>query len=214
MEDLQFLTLTSESYDKTAEEYAEWLRDDIAGRPFDRALLHAFAERVLELGNTTVVDVGCGPGRITVLLKDMGLDAFGIDLSAGMVELARKTHPMLRFDVGSMLALDLPSASVGGVLAYYSIIHLPRDRRAAALAEFFRVLAPGGQLMLAFQVGEDELHLDEAFGTAVNLTFYRQQPDEIAQLLTDAGFQLWATAVKEPEGTERTPHGFVMAIRP
>ena len=42
---------------------------------------------------------------------------FGIDLSPGMIEVARRTYPGLRFEVGSMLALDLPDASLGGVLA-------------------------------------------------------------------------------------------------
>jgi hypothetical protein len=59
-----------------------------------------------------------------VVLNRLGLDAFGIDLSPGMIALARRTNPDLRFDVGSMLALDLPSASLGGILAYYSIIHI------------------------------------------------------------------------------------------
>ncbi|MFE9404030.1 class I SAM-dependent methyltransferase [Streptomyces sp. NPDC006530] len=49
--------------------------------------------------------MGCGTGRITAHLRELGLDVFGIDLSPGMVEVARRDHPGLRFDVGSMTDL-------------------------------------------------------------------------------------------------------------
>lgn len=73
------------------------------------------------------------------------------------------------------------------------------------------MLTPGGQLMLAFQVGDERLHLDEAFGKAVQLDFYRQQPDDVAELLRTAGFELWSVTVKQPEGVEKTAQGIVLA---
>jgi SAM-dependent methyltransferase len=211
MPDATYLAAVRDSYDTIAVEYAEMLRTDMDERPLDRALLAAFAELVRGNGNGPVADVGCGPGRVTVVLKGLGLDAFGIDLSPGMVELARRTYRGLRFEVGSMLALDLPDAGLGGLLAYYSIIHLPWEQRPEVFAEFHRVLVPAGHLMLAFQVGDDRGRREEAFGKPVSLDWYRQQPDEVAQLLRDAGFETWATAVKEREGEEKTPQGIMIA---
>ena len=213
-DDAAFLAATRDSYDAIAVEYRDMLSGDIEGRALDRALLAAFAELVRANGSGPVADVGCGPGRITIVLHRLGLDAFGIDLSPAMVELARRTHPQLRFEVGSMLALDLPDASLGGLLAYYSIIHVPRRRRAEVLAEFHRVLAPGGHLMLASQVGDDTRHLDEAFDKRVDLDFRRQQPHEVAELVRGAGFELWTTAVKQAEGTEKTPQAITIARKP
>lgn len=213
MSDAPFLVATRESYDATADEYADWLRDDLDGRPLDRALLAVFAERIRATGNNRVVDVGCGPGRVTILLHRLGLEAFGIDLSPGMIEVARRTYPQLRFEVRSMLTLELPDASVGGLLAYYSIIHLPWELRGQAFAEFHRVLVPGGQVMLAFQIGEDRMHLDEAFGKAVDLDFHRQRPDDVAELLRAADFDPWSMTVKQPEGAESTAQGILVASR-
>lgn len=214
MSDAPFLAMTRDSYDVTAVEYADWLSRDMDGRPLDRAVLSAFAELIRGVGNSSVADVGCGPGRVTILLHRLGLDASGIDLSPQMVALARRTYPQLRFEVGSMLALDLPDASLGGLLAYYSIIHVPWERRPEVLAEFHRVLVPGGQLMLAFQVGGDRLHRDEAFGKPVSLDFYRQQPDDVVHLLREAGFEPWSTVVQQAQGTDTTPQGIVMARKP
>lgn len=50
--------------------------------------------------------------------------------------------------------------------------------------------------------------------TTVCLDWYRQQPGEVAQLLRDAGFDVWATAVRQPGPAEETPHGYVLARRP
>jgi SAM-dependent methyltransferase len=209
-----YLTDTRAAYDATVVEYAGMVSADLLDKPLDRALLAAFAELVCAAGNVRVADVGCAPGRVTILLHQLGLDAFGIDLSPGMVAHARRTYPGLCFEVGSMLALELPDNFLGGLLTYYSIIHIPWDRRPEVFTEFHRVLVPGGQLMLVFQIGDDRSHRDEAFGRAISLDWYRQQPDEVAQLLRDAGFDTWATAVRESNGTEKTRQGYILARKP
>jgi ubiquinone/menaquinone biosynthesis C-methylase UbiE len=204
---------TRTSYDAIATDYANALSGDLERRPFDRAMLSTFAELARAAGPGRVADVGCGPGRVTVVLESLGLDAFGIDLSPGMVALARETYPNLHFEVGSMLALNLPDATLSGLIAYFSIIHIPWDRRPEVFAGFHRALKPGAPLMLAFQVGSDIRHRDEAFGKQIDLHFHRQQPDEVNALLKDAGFVPWVTAQKEPEGDELTPQAVLIARR-
>jgi SAM-dependent methyltransferase len=208
------LAALRDSYDALAAEHADVVGSGLDDRPLDRALLATFAELVRSGGNDRVADVGCGAGRVTVLLSRLGLDASGIDLSPGMVALARRTYPQLRFKEGSMLALDLPAAALGGLLAYYSIIHIPWPRRPEVFAEFGRVLAPGGMLMLVFQIGDELRHRSELLGTPISVNWYRQQPADVADLLREAGFELWVTAVREPEGTEQTTQGYVLARKP
>jgi ubiquinone/menaquinone biosynthesis C-methylase UbiE len=214
MMDAAFVAATRDSYDALADEHADVVASGLDDRPLDRALFAAFAELVRAGGNGPVADVGCGPGRVTILLSRLGLDAFGIDLSPGMLALARRTYPQLRFEEGSMLALDLPDASLGGLLAYYSIIHIPWEQRPQVFAEFHRVLVPGGLLMLTFQIGDERSQYTELFGTPVSLDWYRQQPDEVAELLREAGFELSMTAVREREGTEKTTQGYLLARKP
>jgi ubiquinone/menaquinone biosynthesis C-methylase UbiE len=135
-----------------------------------------------------------------------------------MVAVARQAHPELRFDVGSMLGLHQPDGTLGGILAWYSIIHIPQGRLPDVFTEFHRVLAPGGHVLLAFQVGDEPLHLTEALGHKVSLDFHRRQPEYVAGLLTQAGLDVRARLVREPDDggdfTERTPQAFLLARKP
>jgi SAM-dependent methyltransferase len=207
-----FLRTTRAFYDAVATDYAERFRDGLATKPLDRAVLAGFAELVQASGAGPVADLGCGPGRVTAHLDALGLPAFGVDLSPEMVALARREHPGLRFDEGSMMALDLPDGALGGIVAWYSIIHMPQDRLPDVFAEFHRVLAPGGHVLLAFQVGDEPLHLAEPFGHAVSLDFHRRQPDHVAGLLRQAGLAVHARLLREPdEGVEKTQQAYLLA---
>ncbi|MEH0970237.1 class I SAM-dependent methyltransferase [Micromonospora sp. CPCC 205546] len=209
---------TRASYDAMAAEYAAQFQDALADMPWDRAVLAGFADLVRAAGNGPVADVGCGPGRLTGYLHGLGLDAFGIDLSPRMVEIARRAHPDLRFEVGAMPDLELPDASLGGIVAWYSTIHVPDDLLPATFADFRRALAPGGQLVLAFQVGDEPLHLTEGFGRSISLSFLRRRPERVAELLTEAGLDVRVRLEREPETypfqQERTPHAYLLARRP
>ncbi|AIJ23124.1 class I SAM-dependent DNA methyltransferase [Amycolatopsis methanolica] len=213
MSEPRYLNETRAAYDAIAGEFAEWIRDELAVKPLDRAVLAAFAE----LADGPVADVGCGSGRIAAHLRGLGVDAFGIDLSPEMVAVARRTHPGVRFEVGSMTALDLPDGSLGGLVAWYSIIHVPPGTLPAVLAGFRRVLAPGGWLQLAFDVGDKPVHRDEIGGHPVSLDFHQRPVDEVAALLTAAGFEVRARLERAPDEAgpfpETAPQAFVLARR-
>ncbi|MGC5022511.1 class I SAM-dependent DNA methyltransferase [Micromonospora sp. DT47] len=218
MIEADFLTTTRASYDTMAAEYTRRLRDELSTRPWDRAVLAGFAEVVRTGGGGPVLDVGCGPGRITGHLRDLGLDVAGLDLSPGMVAQARQAHPDLRFIEGSMLDLDVPDGTLAGLVAWYSVIHVPDDRLPRVFAEFHRVLAPGGHVLLAFQEGDEAAHRTDAWGEPVSLVFHRRRPDRVADLLHEAGLVVQARMWRGPETLcgrpEPTPQAYLVARRP
>ncbi|MFI7411317.1 class I SAM-dependent DNA methyltransferase [Streptomyces sp. NPDC049627] len=212
-----FLEATRASYDAIAPAYTDafpdWLADS---SPLDRSLVTAFAELARDNAPAPVADLGSGPGYITARLHGLGLPVFGVDISPQMVALARRAHPELRFHVGSMTSLDLPDETLGGIVALYSIIHIPTEHLAATFAEFQRVLVPGGHVLLGFQSGspdgdEEHLHLAERFGHDISLDYYWRTPDTVAAHLAKAGLQLQARVLREPVGEETRPRAFVLA---
>lgn len=196
------LGATREAYDAAASTYAELFHDELRDRPLDRAMLGAFAEVVSASGDGQVADLGCGPGHITAYLNELGLAAFGVDASPAMIELARQAYPGLRFDVGSMAALNIADGVLGGALSRWSIIHTPPPELPVILAEFHRVLAAGGHLLIGFSASDDPSHPTQVFDHAV-APAYRWWPDHLAAMLRQSGLAEVARMVREPQPTDR-----------
>ncbi|MEV6825741.1 class I SAM-dependent methyltransferase [Amycolatopsis sp. NPDC051102] len=193
---MTWLADTATSYDTVASSYAEFVADVLAEQPYMRAALALFAAEV----DGPAVDVGCGPGHFTAHLASLGVDAAGIDLSPGMVDLARRTHPQLRFEVGSMTDLPLPAASVAGVLAFWSLIHVPDESVPAALGHFHRVLRPGGLLVIGYHVGVGTRLKTEGYGGhPMRVHVHLRQPWWLARRVRQAGFTVEAEWALDPE---------------
>jgi SAM-dependent methyltransferase len=178
------------SYDTVAAAYAERVQDGPRDEP---GCLDLFAKLVTAVPTghelPAVLDAGCGPGRVAGLLNERGLQVTGIDLSPGMIEVARRDHPDLDFRVGSMTDLCLPHAELAGVLSWWSIIHLPREVVHQAFAEFHRVLAPGGVLFLGFHVGEETTHKTSGYGGhPMNIYVHRWTATALTDIAVAAGF--------------------------
>jgi SAM-dependent methyltransferase len=207
------VTETRAAYDMVAADYASLLERELERSPLDRALLGHFAELVGLEGGGPVVDVGCGPGRLTGHLAALGLDVSGIDLSPGMVAEARQWHPDLDFRTGTLAALDLADASVTGVVAWYSIIHTPAALLPQVFAELHRVIRPNGLLLLAFQAGGFSVRHEQAYGHAVTFDAHRHDADQVTAQLADAGFSVTVRTERAPQDYEKTPQAFLLARR-
>src|SRR6266568_2328747 len=164
--DPQKLSDCQSSYDRIAEEYTSRISGELDHKPLDRMLLDEFAARLKEAGR--VCELGCGPGHVARYLHDRGVDILGIDLSPGMLEQARKLNPNIEFRQGNMLALDVEDGAWAAIVAFYSIVHIPRADVPQAFREMHRVLQPGGFIFLAFHLGDEILHEENCWGHKVS----------------------------------------------
>ena len=187
---------TQTSYDRIADEYARQIYGELAGKPFDRAILDRFAGRLR--GRGVVCDMGCGPGQIGRYLADRGLPVVGVDLSPGMLAQAAALNPDIKFRVGDMSALNEPDGAWAGIAAFYSIIHIPPGEVVAALKEMRRVLQPGGLLLLAFHIGDEVARPEEMMGRPVALDFWFYTPGQMNDWLEQAGYVVEEIIEREP----------------
>lgn len=200
---------TGASYDRVAARYAAEFSDELDHRPLERGLLDAF---VALLGpGARVADLGCGPGQVTAYLAGRGLAAHGVDVSPGMVDVARSSHPGVTFEVATMLALRLDDDALDAVLGWFSVIHLTNAERSLAYAEMARVVRPGGWLLLGFHVaGETPVGHRDAGQVAqvstwwdqpVDLAFHFLDPEAETKTLIEAGWLPSARLEREPMTT-------------
>jgi SAM-dependent methyltransferase len=203
---------TRDSYDRIADDYAARFRDELLTKPLDRALLDALAEEVNTLG--PIADVGCGPGHVAGYLHDRGIAAIGVDLSPRMIDIARTAHPDIEFVIADMCDLPVPDRSWGGIVALYSIIHIPPAQLAEVFVEFRRVLRQGATMLLSFHVGDEARHATEMLGHTVDLDFQFYDRQFVQSALEQAGFAVNAYLERLHYETEvATTRGYLMARR-
>ena len=160
------------TYDAVATKYEARFVDELRSKPRDRELLEAFARSVRD----PIVEIGCGPGQIGAYVRRRGHPrhhVVGVDLSHVMAGLAsRRLDSAL---VADMRSLPFSSERFGGIVAFYSLIHLRREALVPTLAEFRRVLRPGGRIISTAHEGEGELERD---------TFLDERVPVVATLFT------------------------------
>jgi ubiquinone/menaquinone biosynthesis C-methylase UbiE len=203
------------SYDRVAKNYAAQFKDELSKKPFDCRMLERMVEKIGK--KEMICDLGCGAGHIAGYLKNCGAKVCGIDLSPGMVEQARRLNPEISFRQGNMLDLnEIADNSFGGVAAFYSIIHIPKDLVITALREIKRVLQSDGTLLLTFHIGQETRHLDEFLGEKVSLDFFFFETEEMKSHLDAAGFEIEEAIEREPipEVEVQTRRAYIFARKP
>lgn len=194
------------AYDSRAAEYIEVAGgvDQMDAGDHDRIALWRDATPGL------LLDAGCGSGIWTDVLHDGDREVVGVDISTEFLRAARERHPHLSFSSASFRALPFSDASIGGILAWYSLIHTPPGDVPLVLAEFARVVAPGGSVLVGFFDGPPRERFAHAIAPAYFWTAAALEPP-----LAGAGFTITQRERRDrrPGEVSKRSHGAVTAIR-
>lgn len=207
---------TRDAYNQVAAEYAAKLPDASIEAEVDRAMIRAFATMVAELGQAPILDAGCGTGRMTAFLAELGHRIEGIDLSPGMIEQAQRAHPELTFQVGSMDQLPMADQTFGGVLVWYSLIHTSVTALERTFAELRRVLVPGGLLLTGFHVGRGVRNVRAAYaklGQDIDLDLHLFAPEDVEAAMGQEGLREYCRLIRGPLPHEIERQAIVIARR-
>ncbi|WP_375504896.1 class I SAM-dependent DNA methyltransferase [uncultured Jatrophihabitans sp.] len=188
------------TYDAVAEVYAARFPSTEPEQPIDLAMIDHFLS-VLPAGGAQVLDSGCGTGRMSRYVSDRGCRVRGVDLSPGMIAVARREHADISTQVASITDLPFPDAEFDGVLLWYSVIHIADEDLPAVFREARRVLRPGGFALIAFQSGQGSRDVGGGFralGYDVRLTRFHRTADDVAEMLASAGLAEQARLVRRP----------------
>ncbi len=183
----------------------------LAGRKRDSAdvrLLDDFVERLPD--NASVLDAGCGAGIPISEMLSKRFRVTGVDFSEAQIELARKNVPNAEFLCEDMTRLAFPEGSFDGITSYYAIIHIPREEHRALIANFHRMIRPGGCALLC--LGAEHLidDIDEDYlGTRMYWSHFDSQT--YVRLLQQAGFTIVWSKIIMDETCEGAGHLFVLA---
>lgn len=194
--------LVRDAYSARARDYIEFAGNIELTHHLDQQRIATWAS----LTSGLVVDAGCGPGQWTGFLHAQGAPVLGVDLVPEFITAARESNPELDFHLGDLRSLPVAAAEASGVLAWYSLIHLAPDDMPSALAEFARVIGPGGRLLIGFFDGPEGEPFEHGVTTAYYWTIMA-----LEDLLIEAGFVVTDFETRTDPG--RRPHASIAAVR-
>lgn len=183
--------------------------------PLDRHSVDAFADGLPPGG--TILDLGCGTGHVTVELAFRGFRTIGVDPSARMLEIARKRYPGQSWIAGDAhFPADAPAVrdvgAVAGIMARFSLIHVPPAQVPGVLASWAEHTEPGCQILLVFQCLLEPGGQAEEFDHVV-APAWRWNPSALARALDQAGFAEQWRVVICPDEERRYPECHLSAVR-
>lgn len=184
-------------YDRVAKQY---LATKDPEDPLALAALEDLASLVPQ--GAAVLDLGCGAGvPVTRWLADRGFAVTGVDVSARQLDLARSNVPTATFIKSDMTDLAFAPYTFDAVVAFHSIIHVPRAEHPALLASIHRWLKPEGIFLATMTVTEYEGRENDWEGWGAPMAWSHYDRDANVAMLNESGFEIHHAEPRSGKGT-------------
>src|SRR3989344_2735626 len=172
---MDYKEIYRETYDRYAEEFQEKTKDYL------RYISQDFKEFVRRVNGFRVLDLGCGPGRDSVCLKNTGFQVVGFDISMKMLRLREeKGVKVVQGDLEDLPFLD---STFCGVWAYTSLLNIPKKKFPDTLREIKRVLKSDGRFYIGMKEGRFEGDLESDKYPGCRRFFSLYEKDELEDYL-------------------------------
>jgi len=194
------------TYNKIADEYTKQYFNELTDTPWIDRFLDCLPK------GAKILDIGCGPGTFTGYVANKGYKIKGIDLSSKMINIAREKVPGIDFKVADMRKLSYEGEVFDGLLAAYSLIHIPSKEMVATLKGFYRILQKGGVLLVIAQKGEPDKIVDELLkeGERIFVNFFTKS--RLSKFLKKAGFEIKFQEETEMQDSDSLSDRVIYAI--
>jgi SAM-dependent methyltransferase len=199
--------VVAEGYDRVADRYLAWT--------VEGPTRLAYLDRLLKLlrDRSDVLDLGCGAGEPVARRLSARHRVTGIDVSPEQIARARVNAPDAEFVIGEMTELDLEPASFDAIVAFYSIIHVPRTRHADLFARIARWLRPDGLLLVTMGVTDAPGAVEDDW-LGVPMYFSHFDMPTNRSMVQRAGFVIdSAEVVEDDEDGRPVAFGWIIAHR-
>jgi ubiquinone/menaquinone biosynthesis C-methylase UbiE len=180
--------LVQDSYDKIAETYLKWSLEKPSARV---NYLEKLFSHLQDASNARILELGCGAGiPCTKILTERCAEVVANDISEAQIELAKSNvlTANVQFTRADMTSLSFEPSSFQAVVAYFSIIHLPRDEQASTMAKIWAWLSPGGFFVCNLGVSDNTITNEDWLGSRMFWSSF--SAGTYVQILRDIGFEV------------------------
>jgi SAM-dependent methyltransferase len=137
-----------------------------------------------------VLDIGCGTGLLTTKVLAQRFQVTGVDISLRHIEMAKETVPNATFIHADVTELDFPPDSFAGIVAFYSLFHLPRAEQAELFRRVAMWLRPGGYFVATLAAKSFTADIEENWFGAATMYWSSYDSETNKRLIQEAGLQI------------------------
>lgn len=182
-----YIAKTIEAYDNAPEKFA-LATTEMVNYPGLETMI-----KYLPDTEAPILDVGCGFGRDSAILRKMGFETVGIDMSEKLLEKGHALHPDLSLAKMDVRSLDFTDDTFAAAWCNAVLLHLNDEDLAQALGEILRVLKPGGVIAVSFKEGTGQKEVMEKFSSNLARFYNFKTRDQLDKILRTAGFSVKAS---------------------
>ncbi len=206
---MNYRKLVEKGYDQIAEKYLKKFR--LSSDANKHTIKHLSPLVKLLPRNARILDLGCGAGIPATKILAQHYQVVGVDISERQIRLARKNVPRAKFIKADMLEIDFPNNSFDAIVSLYAIIHVPRKYHRKLLEKIWKMLKPGGYLLVTMGVSDlEKAREDNWLGAPMYWSHFDKKRN--IDLLRQAGFRLLRAETElEKEGKEEVSHLYCLA---
>jgi len=151
------------------------------------------------LDGKKILDAGCGFGKYSRFLIEKGFEPLGVDLSEQLLEYARKDVPKGKFEKVDISDLPYTDNSFDGIIAMFSLQHIPTKLLGKTIQGFRSVLKPEGKIIIGVQEGDVEGFTDEPFRPSKKIFTNLKPIEKWINILTKMNFEIIENKFVYPE---------------
>ncbi len=150
-----------------------------------------------------VLDLGCAAGRDSKILKDLGFDTIGVDLSEKLLEIAKKNNPSIPFVEADIRKLPFPDNYFDGLWANAVFHHLTKTEMPETLREWYRILKKDGIMFIKTKMGQGVWQGEDKLSAKETREFTLISIEEMENMLKTSGLEILGLhSVKDPAGRD------------
>ena len=197
--------IVRDTYDAIVKQYFDEYYDELGDAVY-------YDKFITLVKNGTVLDLGCGNGKISRYFEEHGLKTIGYDISPKMIDFGKSINPGLEMYCHDITQIPKQATKVDGAIYAYSLFNLNKKQAEQSLKSLCKNMKKGGYVLLFLQKGSGEQMMPEPLCPQKQMYVKFYDEAEITNLLSECGFKVLEIDLLQEDDSEALSEAIMIVM--